>query len=282
MIAICPNPFRDIDLELTKKALMLLNNEGFRTAVCPVFAEDQPDIIPVDMPVEKLIDVISDCRLVIVIGGDGTMLSVARTIHDFEVPILGVNLGTKGFMATIEPEELELIVKAAKNEDVEISCRMRLDVRLLRDGQTIYTDSALNDAVIHGYGDCIKLTASCEGDVITEFSGDGIIVATPTGSTGYSMSAGGPIVEPDAENFIISPICAHVMGARSFVLAPSRHISVKTQKLHGRKAYLSVDGNWVQDLLNDDILEIKHSGQSTRMVDMGRNSFYEIAYEKLT
>lgn len=281
MIAICPNPFRDIGLELTKKSVDLLSNEGFETVICPVFSEDQPDIIPQSVSVVNLLDVISECSLVIVIGGDGTMLSVARLIHDHEVPMLGVNLGTKGFMASIEPEELELIVAAAKGENIDISCRMKLDVKLLRCGEVIYTDSALNDAVIHGYGDCIKLIASCEGDIITEFSGDGIIVATPTGSTGYSMSAGGPIVEPDAENFIISPICAHVMGARSFVIGPSRHISIKTQKLHGRKAYLSVDGNWVQDLQNEDILEISRSSLCTKMMDMGLKSFYEIAYEKL-
>lgn len=282
MIAICPNPFRDISLELTKRSIELLNGEGFQTIVCPVFAEEQPDIIPDGLPVRNLLDVISQCSLVIVIGGDGTMLSVARMIHEYEVPILGVNLGTKGFMASIEPEDIGLIVKAANNENIKISCRMRLDIKLLRGGEVIYTDSALNDAVIHGYGDCIKLTASCEGDVITEFSGDGIIVATPTGSTGYSMSAGGPIVEPDAENFIISPICAHVMGSRSFVISPSRHIGIKAQKLHGRRAYLSVDGNWVQDLQNEDVLEIKRSSQCTKMVDMGQKSFYEIAYEKLT
>lgn len=282
MIAICPNPFRDIGLELTKTAVKLLTDEGFETAVCPVFSEDQPDILPGDVETFCLTDVLSQCSLVIVIGGDGTVLSVARMIHDHEVPMLGVNLGTKGFMASIEPEHIELIVKAAKDPHVQISRRMKLDVSLVREGRTIYTDFALNDAVIHGYGDCIKLIASCEGDVITAFSGDGIIVATPTGSTGYSMSAGGPIVEPDAENFIISPICAHVMGARSFVISPSRHIGIVTRKLHGRKAYLSVDGNWVQDLQNEDVLEIKRSAQYTKMVDLGQKSFYEIAYEKLT
>lgn len=281
MIAICPNPFRDINLELTKKSIELLNNAGFQTVVCPVFSDEQPEIIPSDISACRITDVISECTLVIVIGGDGTMLSVARMIHEHEVPILGVNLGTKGFMASIEPEDIGLIVNAAKNENIQISCRMRLDVSLFRGGELVYTDNALNDAVIHGYGDCIKLIASCEGDVITEFSGDGIIVATPTGSTGYSMSAGGPIVEPDAANFIISPICAHVMGARSFVISPSRRIGIKTQKLHSRRAYLSVDGNWVQDLQNEDVLEIKRSTQCTKMVDVGKKSFYEIAYEKL-
>ena len=122
----------------------------------------------------------------------------------------------------------------------------------------------------------------CDGDTITAFSGDGIVLATPTGSTGYSMSAGGPIVEPDAENILITPICAHVMGARSFVLDPVRTISVKTETLHGRRAYLSVDGNPVYDLANDDVVTVKRSARYTEMVNMGRKSFYDIAYEKLT
>lgn len=280
MIAVCPNPFRDIGLEYTRKAVSLLKDAGFEAVVCPVFSDEQPEVLPDDMVYEDILDCIAGCSLVIVIGGDGTMLSVARTIHDYEVPLLGINLGTKGFMAALEPEELELIVDAAKGR-MSISRRMKLDVQLFRNGQLIYTDSALNDAVIHGYGDCIKLTATCEGDTITCFSGDGIIIATPTGSTGYSMSAGGPIVEPDAENFIISPICAHVMGSRSFVIGPSRQLAVKTEKLHGRKAYLSVDGNWALDLQNEDVLKIKRSEQCTLMANMGLRSFYEIAYEKL-
>lgn len=281
MIAICPNPFRDLGLEYTKKTVKLLNEQGFDTVVCPVFCEEEADVLPDDIACSDIMEHISHCTLVIVIGGDGTMLSVARTIHDYEVPLLGINLGTKGFMTALEPEDIHLVTAAANN-DMRISCRMKLDVELVRNGESIYRDSALNDAVIHGYGDCIKLTASCEGDTITVFSGDGIIVSTPTGSTGYSMSAGGPIVEPDAANFIISPICAHVMGARSFVIDPSRHISIKTEKLHGRKAYLSVDGNWTMDLQNEDILNIKRSEQCTLMADMGLKSFYEIAYEKLT
>lgn len=281
MIAVCPNPFRDIGLEITKKAVSMLNEAGYKTAVCPVFCEDKPGVVPDSVESIDILDIVGDCSLIIVIGGDGTMLSVARSIHDYEVPILGVNLGTKGFMAALEPEDLPLIVKAA-NGEMNVSCRMKLDISILRAGETVYTDSALNDAVIHGYGDCIKLTASCEGDTVTSFSGDGIIVSTPTGSTGYSMSAGGPIVEPDAANFIISPICAHVMGSRSFVIDPSRRILIKTEKLHSRKAYLSVDGNWVLDLQNEDILEVKRSDKCTLMANMGLKSFFEIAYEKLT
>lgn len=280
MIAICPNPFRDIDLVLTKEAAAILRDEGFETVVCPVFAESGDKQLPADTEYRDIESVAADCSLAIVIGGDGTILAVARKIHNFEIPLLGVNLGTKGFMAHLEREELKLIVRAAKGE-ARYSRRMKLDVQVLRDGKSVCSDCALNDAVIHGYGDCINITAAFNGDVITAFSGDGVVVSTPTGSTGYSMSAGGPIVEPDAENIIISPICPHVLGARSFVLAPNKEIEIKTERLHGRRAFLSVDGNPVCELQNGDILRVKRSDRYTVMADLGNKSFFEIAYNKL-
>ena len=281
MIAICPNPFRDAELKITRQAVKLLNDAGFDTAVCPVFAEGNDSVIPKNIETMPLRDVAPDCSLIVVIGGDGTILAVSRQIKGSEVPLLGVNLGTKGFMTTLEPENIGLIVKAAKG-DYRISKRMMLDVSLIRDGKAIYTDYALNDAVVHGYGDCVKISAWCDGERITGFSGDGVIISTATGSTGYSMSAGGPIVEPEADAMILSPICAHMMSARSFVLGPGRRISVKAEKLHSRRAYLSVDGNPVFDLANGDMLVAERSEHSTLMVDMGLKSFYELAYEKLT
>ncbi len=281
MIAICPNPFRDTELKYTLEAQKILHADGFETVICPVFADDAPESIPSGIETAALRPALSDCELAIVIGGDGTILSVAREMHGFSIPLLGVNLGTKGFMTALEPEELPLISRAARG-GYHVSRRMMLDVELVRGGETIYSDSVLNDVVMRGYGDCIKLTAWCEGDKITNFSGDGIILSTPTGSTGYSMSAGGPIVEPDAEPIILSPICAHAMASRSFVLGPGRKITVKAEKLHVRKAYLSVDGNWAVDLENGDVMVVRRSSHYTLMADLGLKSFYDIAYEKLT
>lgn len=280
MIAICPNPFRDTGLSYTRAAKKLLEDEGFETVVCPVFADDEPEVIPADLPTAKLTEVAPDCTLVIVIGGDGTILSVARTLHAAAIPLLGVNLGTKGFMAYLEPEDLRFIIPAARGE-TKISRRMMLSVTLERNGVVIHHDQALNDVVLHGYGDVIRTTAWCSGDKITSFSGDGIILATPTGSTGYSMSAGGPIVEPDAENILISPICAHAMGARTFVLDARRTVRVQAEKLHGRRAYLSVDGYSVADIVNGDIVTVCRSEHQILMTDPGLRSFYELAYEKL-
>ena len=281
MIAICPNPFRDLELKLTLQAKALLDQEGFSSVICPVFADDEPEAIPEGIAVRRLKDVASECSLAIVSGGDGTILSVVRTLQKDQIPLVGINLGTKGFMTALEPEELPLILRAARG-DMQISRRMMLEVKLERDGEIIYTDHALNDVVLHGYGECIQMTAWCNGDTITSYSGDGIILSTPTGSTGYSMSAGGPLVEPDAANIILSPICAHMMGARSFVLGPDRTVVVQTKKLHGRRAYMSVDGNSVYDLENLDIIHVTRSEHYTLMADFGLRSFYEIAYEKLT
>lgn len=280
MIALCPNPFRDLELSFTRNVMRLLHDAGFETAVCPVFADDEPEAFPQDIPVSRIPDIADDCSLAVVIGGDGTMLAVARQLHGHDLPMLGVNLGTKGFMTSLEQENISLIVEAAKGH-YQISKRMMLDVTLIRGEQEICRDSALNDAVIHGYGECVSITAWCNGQRMTGFTGDGVILSTPTGSTGYSMSAGGPIVEPDAENMILSPICAHVMGSRTFVLDPKREIIIRTGISHGRKAYLSVDGNSVYDLENGDILRVRRSTHYALMADMGLKSFYETAFEKL-
>ena len=280
MIAVCPNPFRDKNFKLTFSACEMLENAGYETCICPLFLENEEDIVPEGLAVKDIEEVADACSMLIVIGGDGTILAAARKLRDRHIPLLGINLGTKGFMSALEPEEMEYILKAAAGE-YKISYRMKLDVQLVRNGEVIFTDTALNDAVIHGYGDCINMDVSCNGDRIKIISGDGIVLSTPTGSTGYSMSAGGPIVEPDTENIIISPICAHVMGSRSFVLDPDREVSVKLEKLHSRRAYLSVDGNAVIDLANADIVRVRRSKSYTLMVDMQLRSFYEIAYEKL-
>ena len=280
MIAICPNPFRDKGCELSRRIAALLNEHGYETSYCPIFADEGDAVLPQDLSFRQMSELVGACSLIIVIGGDGTILHAARQIHPHSVPLLGINLGSKGFMANLEPEEYEYVLRAARG-DYKLSRRMKLDVSLYRAGIEICRDQALNDVVMHGYGDCIKITAFCNGNRITAFSGDGIILSTPTGSTGYSMSAGGPIVEPNAENIIISPICAHMMSSRSFVLSPNNVITVEMEKQHDRRAYLSVDGYSVTDLCGGDRLVVRRSESYTHMADLGLRNFYDIAFEKL-
>lgn len=275
MIAVCTNPFRDLQLEKTKECLSILRNNGFDVCVCPVFTEDNwSPPVPIRAPVCDLAEVLPRLSHIVVLGGDGTILAVIRKTGGTKLPILGVNLGTKGFMTTMEPDELALLPEALDSH-VPISERMMLSATLLRDGEVILKDTALNDAVIHGYGDCIEPTAWADGEKMFSFSGDGVIVATPTGSTGYSMSAGGPIVEPDARAILLTPICAHTLSAKPYVLSPHRKLKIRTEKLTGRRAYLAVDGYQVADLESGDILELCCSEHTVRMIAFSRRSFYE-------
>jgi len=280
LVVLCPNPFRDIGLVLTEKIEALLHEKGYAVSICPVFGRDEEGAIPEGTQIIDWDSIHDGVRLAVVIGGDGTILHTARKIGHRPIPLIGVNLGTKGFMSVIEPEKIGLIAAAADGDYVK-SERMMVDVSLMRGGERIYSDSALNDVVIHGMGDCIKLTAWCDGDMVTSFSGDGIIVSTPTGSTGYSMSAGGPVVEPEAKNIILSPICAHVIGAKSFVLAPDRKITVKAEKIHDRRCYVSVDGEKGIEMFNDDLIIVTKSLKTANLVHMGQRSFYDIMFDKL-
>lgn len=281
MIAVCPNPYRDIELVFTKKCVSLLADAGFETVICPVFSDPGDEALPADIETKKLSEVIDEVSMAIVIGGDGTVLSVVRDLGDYETPVLGINLGTMGFMTSLEPEDIALVVNAARGR-YPVSRRMKIDVTLSRSGEVIYSGTALNDAVIHGYGDSILLHAECDGQKIISFSGDGIVISSPTGSTGYSLSAGGPIVEPEAKNLIVAPICAHTMCSRTFVLGKERTVTVMAEKLHDRRAYLSVDGYVTADVHKDDLLTVKSSDSCVCFVDPGVRSFYENTFEKLT
>ena len=280
MIAICPNPYRDAELNYTRRALRMLGESGFEGVVCPIFAENGDDVLPADLSYRSIETLGDDCTMLIVIGGDGTILSAVRSLHGRSIPVLGVNLGTKGFMTALEAEDFDLILRAARGE-YQISERMMLDISIERDGEMIYSDLALNDAVIHGYGECINITAFCDEERMIAYSGDGVIVATPTGSTGYSLSAGGPIVEPEADALILTPICAHSISAKPFVIGAQKQISITTEKLHTRRAYLSIDGNSVLDLASGDKMIVRRSEHRTLMARVREKSFFETAYEKL-
>ena len=275
-IVLSPNPYRDRGLVLTNRARELLERDGRETVIAPVFVD-----VPGDSNMVPLRRAAEDAELIISFGGDGTFLHVARQILGMRIPLLGVNVGTKGFMAGLEPEDIELVRGAAAG-DFRESLRMMLDIELHRADGEVIRDCALNDAVVKSDVNCINLAVRADGTEITNFAGDGVIIATPTGSTAYSMSAGGPIVEPEAANIIITPICAHIMAAKSFVLAPERTVTVTPERLRGRRAVLSVDGSEGIQLSSGDEVRARWSGNTVIMADMQVRSFYDTALNKLT
>ena len=280
-VVLCPNPFRDPGLKLTVEAKRLLEQSGERVLVSPIYniGKETP-VIPEDLETIPLLNAIEGASLLVSFGGDGTILSTARAAVHLNVPILGVNLGRKGFMAELEYNELHRLVDAAKG-DFTPDIRMMLTVELVRGGRVIHKDSALNDAAVRSTIHTIQLEAMGDGHTITRITGDGIIVATPTGSTAYSMSAGGPLVEPTASNIILTPICAHALYARSFVLAPDRFVTVRLGNLAGKSAILTVDGTEPIELETDDQVNVSKSEYSTLYAHVSNKSFYDIAYEKL-
>lgn len=277
-VVLCPNPYRDIGLETTRRAKELLVSAGERVCISPVFSQQLDMELPGWAEAVTLEEALPGAKLLVCFGGDGTILHTARAATRSSTPLIGVNLGSKGFMADLEPDALEGLIAAARGQYTP-ERRMMLDVALIRGGKPVLEDTVLNDVAVNGVANTIRLQALGDGRIITEFSGDGIICATPTGSTAYSMSAGGPLVEPTAENLILTPICAHALMARSFVLAPERRVELRLE-LRGRRAVLSMDGSAVE-LCHGDVVRIARSAFETCLARVSGKSFYDIAYEKL-
>lgn len=278
-ILVCPNADRDAGLSVTEKICGLLSSYNVNTVICPMFDSGNHSL-PDRFVYSDISDEIRDADFVICLGGDGTILRIARCVAEYNVPIIGINLGSVGFMAELEPDEISLISKVLSG-NYTIESRVMLDVEVLRNGSTVLSDFALNDAVIKGESKAISLEIFGDSNPITSFTGDGAVISTPTGSTAYSMAAGGPIVEPDAKNIIITPICAHVLAARSFVLAPERTVRIYISGKKPNPSGLSVDGRDLFPLEHDDIITVRASALETRFVRLTSTSFYKKVYKKL-
>jgi NAD+ kinase len=219
--------------------------------------------------------------LVIVLGGDGTLLSVARAVSDRPVPILGVNLGTLGFLTEIALDELFAALERVLAGQVRVEPRMRLDVRALRDGGELARFLALNDAVLTkaDLARMIDLETRAGGSEVTTYHADGLIVATPTGSTAYSLSAGGPIVLPELEAFLLTPICPHTLTQRPLVLPHSSEIEICVRSRN--EVQLTVDGQEGIALREGDIVAVRRSDHPVRLIASPFRSRFEILREKL-
>ena len=283
-IILCPNPFRDKGLKVAQQAGRILKEAGASIVYCFPFLVDRSALgeLDPDVPVKDLKSELGEADLLVCFGGDGTILHAAKDASAMDVPVLGVNMGSVGFMAEVEQEDLGVLARLVKGQ-YSLEQRMLLDVKVIRDGRVLFRSIALNDAVITkgAVARVIELNVYGDKTLICNMYGDGVIVATPTGSTAYSLSAGGPIVEPTAENIIVTPISAHMLQAKAMVLDKSRVIDVTVPKLSRKTAYLSVDGGKAFKLFTGDTVEICRSRRQLRLIKLTDKNFYEIINQKL-
>jgi NAD+ kinase len=220
--------------------------------------------------------------LLVVLGGDGTLLHGSALVAERRVPILGINLGHLGFLAPFDPPEARAAVTRALAGDLALEERMRLHVRLyLATGGPVIERFALNDAVVSqgAMARLIALLATLDGKRITVYKADGLIVSTPSGSTAYNLAAGGPIVTPDHEAMALTPICSHALTNRPLVVSAQAVLGLELAG-ESRSVVLTVDGQWAHPLSPGDRVEISRAATSVR-VFRGDKTYFEILEEKL-
>jgi len=219
--------------------------------------------------------------VVVVFGGDGTLLYGARIVGGSGVPILGINLGALGFLTEIKLEEMHTALENLLSGHYRFEERMLLLVEVHRNGERLSKYLALNDAVINkgAIARMIELEVVVNSEVVTVTRADGLVISTPTGSTAYSLSAGGPILYPTLEAFIITPICPHTLANRPVVVPDEAAVQVRLR--HGSDVMLTVDGQVGVPLLPEDQLHIRKAGPMIRLVQPAGSTFFKVLREKL-
>ena len=280
-VILAPNPYRDKQFETLRQAMAVLQNAGIETRVCLPFEVDRTYDLPKDIRFSRMDKELPNADMLVCFGGDGTLLHMAKTATRKGIPVLGVNIGTMGFMAELESTELSQLARIA-TDDYTIDNRMMLDVTVQRDRDIIFHDLCLNDVAITkgAVARIVHLEVRCDGVQAMECGGDGMIIATPTGSTAYSLSAGGPIVEPDAHSILVTPICAHDVASRCIVVSDKRTVNVAMTYNPRRNAYLSVDGGKALRMNMGDVVTIRKSDLCTKLVRLKDRSFFDVVNMK--
>jgi NAD+ kinase len=220
--------------------------------------------------------------LCVVVGGDGTLLSAARTLGGRPVPILGVNLGGLGFMTETGPEEAPSVLSEVLKGRFDVGRRMTLDATLTRAGRSVARQSVLNDVVISksALARMIELKVIIDRHTVTMYRADGLIVSTPTGSTAYSLSAGGPIIHPEMDALLISPICPHTLTLRPLVVPAGAQVEIVLQTVDS-EVYLTFDGQVGYPLRARDRVRVRRGARPVLMVRSRRRNYFEVLRRKL-
>lgn len=277
-ISIFPNFNNDGVLQTCEEICKELDKLSVEYSVAKCNESDETGTLPLFFDTDELIE---NCDIVIVVGGDGTTLNVAKAASLHNKLTLGINAGRLGFMSGLERDELSLLNRLVSGE-YEVEERMMIDARLMTENGT-QDFICLNDAVITR-GDLARLidvTVKSDGRVITKNRADGMIIATPTGSTAYSMAAGGPVVSPDNSCFVVTPICPHSLVNRSIVFSSDKELEITVENDKNNTSYLSIDGEKSVTVTKNSKIIISKSEYVAKLIKIKPDSFYEILNKKL-
>ena len=272
---IIANKQKDINLEITEQIKHHITRMG---AVCNVYDQYNRNVTSIDIP--------EGTQCILVIGGDGTILAAARMLVGNTIPLLGINLGTLGFLADVNLADLSKTLDLLLKDQYQVENRIMLTAEVYKQGEKAATYIALNDFNINrcGASRVIGLKVGINGSIIDCYRADGVIVCTPTGSTGYNLSAGGPIINPTCKNFVITPICPHSLTARSIVLAKEDVVTVEVEQIRSNikeEAIISFDGREGLSIVPGDQVRIYKSQEVTPFIKATEVSFVQILKEKL-
>lgn len=273
-----PNTKKDVSLQLTKEISAVLLSAGAKLRLSKELADS--GIVADYVDRSQLFD---EADFVVTVGGDGTILGVAEELSDKGTPVIGVNLGRLGFMAELEPSEIGLLKKVL-TDDFAVDKRMMLDISVIRNGETVASYRALNDVVV-GKGSISKiaeLELLCNATHVSDFKSDGLIVSTPTGSTAYSLSAGGTIIDTSIDCILLTPVCPHSFNnSRPIVFSSASILEIKDVQDGDSNTYLTVDGKSNEKLYFSDVVRVVASKKTTDLIRLKSEEFYNRVYLKI-
>ena len=280
---IITNHQKDENLKITKEIQQYLEEHG---KTCYIQCKGMVCPCETDYKFTNVEEISDDVECVLVLGGDGTLIQGARDIVDKNIPILGFNLGTLGFLAEIEQEQIYTALDKLMKDEFYLESRMMLRGSTYHNGKKLFSNIALNDIVLNRSGALriVDYEIYVNGDFLYSCPADGIIISTPTGSTGYNLSAGGPIVKPDSDMILLTPICPHSLNSSSIVLSAEDQIVVKVgpgRRNIQEEALVTFDGAQSVQLVSGDYVEITKATETTKLIKISKKSFVETMRRKM-
>lgn len=278
---IISNTSKDIDGKVAARVCKCLDEKGFEYEDITSYSEISEE----DSFIDKT-KLSKDFDCAIVLGGDGTIIRAARELSRLDIPILGINLGTLGYLAEVEYNEIEEAISCIIEGNYRIEDRMMLTGGIYSSGEYIGCDIALNDVVVSrdGYSRIISTNIYVNDEPVAKYMGDGVMISTPTGSTGYNLSAGGPIVKPNTSVMIITPICSHAMSNRSIVVSDTDEVTIEimeSKKTRQEEVIVTFDGRSGIKLGQNDRVIVRRAVERTKLVVVGDRRYFDVLSAKL-